>query len=275
MKKIFLSLLTLSLFGLSQTAFAQGACTPVTDSTIAGLYPKGLPDGMVNVAYDEQIDFVMFADTVVSSPLGPLTLYACSFELIQVDSLPAGVTFVGGGPTYVAGSNPPKWVVSRAPGAVNKGCVRISGIPAAAISDDSIRLKVKLEASTTNPGSGTCMPSSFPGLLPATVNYAMHWHIVPFNAINAGLTAKQLGLKVVPNPAEGVSSINMILDGKKEVSVAIYDLMGRQVMNVFEGVSEGTQSYTVDTQNLNNGIYVVKVTLDGKSSVADKFVVRN
>lgn len=268
--------MTLSLFGLSQTAFAQGACTPVTDSTIAGLYPKGLPDGMVNVAYDQQIDFVMFADTMVSVPgLGNLTLYACSFELMQVDALPPGVTFVGGGPTYVAGSNPPKWVVSRAPGAVNKGCVKIVGTPGAVIVDDSIRLKVKLEASTSNPGAGACAPSTFPGVLPATVNYAMHWKIYPFNSINGGLTAKQLGLKVVPNPAEGVSSINMMFDGKKEVSVAIYDLMGRQVMNVFEGVSEGTQSYTVDTQNLNNGIYVVKVTLDGKSSVADKFVVRN
>lgn len=279
MKKIFLALLTFALFGIAENATAQCTTSPTTPDTV-GLYPKSLPDGMVGVPYDEQIDFVMFQDTTVTLFGSQTTLWACTFELVDITTKPTNATYTAvtltpGGPTYAAGSNPPKWVVNHAPGSINKGCVRLTGTPTAPIVDDSIRVKVRISPTNSDPASsgGSCTPVA---LLTQTLTYALHWHIAPFNAIGDVMTAKQINLKVVPNPAQGKSAISMNLKAKSEVAVAIYDMMGREVVNVYNGVAtEGAQSYTVDTDNLNNGIYIVKVTLDGKTSIADKFVVKN
>lgn len=279
MKKIFLALLTFAFFGIAENAMGQ--CSPLaTTPDTVGLYPKSLPDGMVGVPYDEQIDFVMFQDTTIVLFGSATTLWACTFELMDITTKPTNTTYTSvtvtpGGPTYASGSNPPKWVVNHAPGSINKGCVRLTGTPTAPIVDDSIRIKVRISPTNADPASsgGNCSPVA---LLTQTVTYALHWHIAPFNAIGDAMSAKQINLKVVPNPAQGKSAISMNLKSKSEVAIAVYDMMGREVANVYNGVAtEGAQSYTVDTDNLNNGIYIVKVTLDGKTSIADKFVVQN
>lgn len=271
MKKIYVALFALLGLGLlSQAVQAQGACTPITTQTAVGLYPQVLDTGTVNSPYSMQIDFVMFKDTLFQGT----TLYVCSFELTNILKLPPGVTVQAGGPTYQAGSNPPKWNVSHAAGAVNKGCVLISGTPTDTVADDFILVTVNITPSLFNPNGGNCQP-----LTTAAIPYTdtLMWRVNPetIGSINTP-TAEQIGLKVVPNPANGISAISMNLDKKQDIDVAIFDMMGREVASVYSGVAtEGTQKYTVDTQSLPNGVYTLKVNLDGKSTVLNKFIVKN
>lgn len=67
------------------------------------------------------------------------------------------------------------------------------------------------------------------------------------------------GLKMYPNPVKGGNlHIETALNG--DVNVAIFDLVGKQVVNA------KTVNNTVNVANLTAGIYVVKITEEGKTS---------
>jgi hypothetical protein len=67
------------------------------------------------------------------------------------------------------------------------------------------------------------------------------------------------GLKVYPNPvADGTLYISTELNAERNVQV--YDLLGKQVMNV----TTSTEAISIST--LNTGLYIVKITEDGKSA---------
>lgn len=67
------------------------------------------------------------------------------------------------------------------------------------------------------------------------------------------------GLKIYPNPVKGGNlHIETALNG--DVNVAIFDLVGKQVINT------KTVNNTVNVANLTAGIYVVKITEEGKTS---------
>lgn len=66
------------------------------------------------------------------------------------------------------------------------------------------------------------------------------------------------GLEMFPNPTENV--LNITSANNAEKSVAIYDMLGKQVINTT--VSNGT----VDVSNLSAGIYVVTITEEGKTA---------
>lgn len=74
------------------------------------------------------------------------------------------------------------------------------------------------------------------------------------------------GLSVYPNPATGstlyVTSYNSI-----EKTVAVFDVLGKQVINTT------TVNGTVNITNLNAGVYIVKVTEEGKTATR-KLVVK-
>lgn len=276
MKKTFILLgFILGLSGMFNGVYAQGACTPTTDSTAVGLYPNPLPDGMVNVPYDEVVDFVMFKDTLYDSdgggPLPPFQAYVCSFELLDVPNIPGGMTFACGGPT-LDGTNLQKWNVNHTPGYVNKGCVRITGTPdtTLAATNDTLYISVNVAISLTNPSGGTCSPITS---IPA--QQGVVWHIVPFNSIEAP-TAKDISLTIAPNPAQGNTRISFKIPQQKEANIQIVDLMGRTVSNVYNGiVPSGTTSFPVNTQSMSDGIYLAKITFANGISVNEKFIVKN
>lgn len=277
MKKSFILLVfVLGLFSLTNNVFAQGACSPTTTADSVGLYPNPLPDGMVNVPYDEVIDFVMFKDTMYDSdgagPLPPFQAYVCSFELLDVPNIPAGMNFACGGPT-LDGTNNKKWNVDHTPGYVNKGCVRLSGTPGndLAASNDTLFIQVNVAISLTNPaGGGTCTP-----ITSVPVQQGVIWHIDAFNSLQAP-TAKDIHLTVAPNPAQEDTRVSFKFTEKKEVNIQIFDLMGRKVNDIYNGiVPSGTTSFPINTTEMGNGIYLVKLSFANGVTVAEKFIVRN
>ncbi|WP_157485895.1 T9SS type A sorting domain-containing protein [Flavobacterium soli] len=73
------------------------------------------------------------------------------------------------------------------------------------------------------------------------------------------------GLKVYPNPVvDGKLYINTDANSSKEV--VIYDVLGKQVL-------KATTNNTVNVSNLNGGVYIVKITEEGKTATR-KLVIK-
>lgn len=73
------------------------------------------------------------------------------------------------------------------------------------------------------------------------------------------------GLKVYPNPVvDGTLYINTTANATK--AVAIYDVLGKQVIKT-------TTDNTVNVSNLKGGVYIVKITEEGKTATR-KLVIR-
>lgn len=74
------------------------------------------------------------------------------------------------------------------------------------------------------------------------------------------------GLSIYPNPvSNGTLFINT--DANDERNVAIFDVLGKQVINVT------TSSSAINVSNLNGGVYIVKVTENGKTATR-KLVIK-
>ena len=74
------------------------------------------------------------------------------------------------------------------------------------------------------------------------------------------------GLNIYPNPVSG-SILNIETAANAAKAVSIFDVLGKQVLNV------ATDNTTVNVGNLNAGVYIVKITEDGKTATR-KLVVR-
>lgn len=84
---------------------------------------------------------------------------------------------------------------------------------------------------------------------------------------NLGVNQNSIaGLNVYPNPVTN-GTLNIISDANAERNVVVYDVLGKQVLKVT------TSNSTINVANLNAGIYIVKVTEEGKTATR-KLVIR-
>ena len=74
-------------------------------------------------------------------------------------------------------------------------------------------------------------------------------------------------LNVYPNPAEEGSVVSFMLNDKQKVSVGLYDVLGREVMSLYKGdMLAGEHTLQLNAENnLNAGIYFVKLQMNGRS----------
>ena len=73
------------------------------------------------------------------------------------------------------------------------------------------------------------------------------------------------GLKVYPNPVTN-GKLFITTDSNVEKTVAIYDVLGKQVVNT-------TATESVNVSNLKGGVYIVKITEEGKTATR-KLVIK-
>lgn len=73
------------------------------------------------------------------------------------------------------------------------------------------------------------------------------------------------GLKVYPNPVTG-GKLFISTDANNEKAVVIFDVLGKQVLNT-------TATESVNVSNLKGGVYIVKITEDGKTATR-KLVIK-
>ena len=80
-------------------------------------------------------------------------------------------------------------------------------------------------------------------------------------------------LKVYPNPVSDKVTVSMTLSAANTVSVEVYDLLGKKVMNRDMGVQPaGAVDVSFDVNKLQTGVYLIKSNVGGQVNVNKVFV---
>lgn len=86
--------------------------------------------------------------------------------------------------------------------------------------------------------------------------------------------AEALSLSIFPNPTQGLTNITFTTLKASDVSVKVFDILGKLVLPSYNGkVGEGNQSINIDMGQLSQGMYTVRLEIDGKTIV--KKITRN
>ncbi|HAW53314.1 MAG TPA: hypothetical protein DCX54_13460 [Flavobacteriales bacterium] len=71
-----------------------------------------------------------------------------------------------------------------------------------------------------------------------------------------------------PNPANTTVTIPLVIDGNWNVDLSLYDMTGKKVKEIYNGAVSGNRDFTFAVDDLQNGMYIYKVsTSDGYESV--------
>jgi len=77
-----------------------------------------------------------------------------------------------------------------------------------------------------------------------------------------------------PNPFNPKTRIVISLPNSGQVNVSVFNLLGQKVLDDFEKYfSAGTSSIDLELSGLSNGIYLARITLDGKYTVSRKLML--
>lgn len=72
--------------------------------------------------------------------------------------------------------------------------------------------------------------------------------------------SQELTVQNYPNPFNPTTNISFTLPKKSNVTLVIYDMLGREVATLVNGIlSAGEQTVTFDASNLSNGMYLYKL----------------
>lgn len=82
-------------------------------------------------------------------------------------------------------------------------------------------------------------------------------------------------ISIFPNPTHGDASLNLDLSKAGNIAVKVYDIQGKEVMNVFDGwLNAGESQLTIESSSkLTSGVYVVNVKA-GESVIQKKLVIQ-
>ena len=93
----------------------------------------------------------------------------------------------------------------------------------------------------------------------ATANLA-HGITVDVNEI---LSADNISIH--PNPVTATANIEFTIANNSDVNIAVFDILGKQITNLYNGeMSMGSQNITWDVNELNNGVYFVKIQMNNQ-----------
>ncbi|MFN8300426.1 MAG: DUF4397 domain-containing protein [Chitinophagales bacterium] len=87
--------------------------------------------------------------------------------------------------------------------------------------------------------------------------------------------ANEIGMRIYPNPSNGKLFLNFELKGTEKMGIDIIDLNGKVVQNIVnETLAAGKQTIAADLNSLSNGLYFVRVTNAGETSLTKFNLVR-
>ncbi|MDB5274620.1 MAG: Por secretion system C-terminal sorting protein, partial [Chitinophagaceae bacterium] len=98
--------------------------------------------------------------------------------------------------------------------------------------------------------SGSC-GTSFPTTLTVIVS--------PATGIEDGLDLAAYGLKVYPNPASSTITVDVnVKNAGSKLNLAVYDVLGTEVMILLDNESVVSDTYTFSLDNLAYGVYLIR-----------------
>ena len=81
-------------------------------------------------------------------------------------------------------------------------------------------------------------------------------------------------LGTYPNPAQSRATVRYALPERQEVSLTLYDVLGRQVRTLVRGEQAGRHKRRVDVGNLASGVYFLRLRTEGQTRTQKLTVVR-
>lgn len=253
-------LLLISVVAFSHISYGQlGQCTPnptFADSS-GGVYPLPFdslsnPKGGINlsacIGHPYQFIFqVVIPDTINYPGFGliPLTSFAIP-TTGAITNLPNGLTYV---------CNPPNCSFN----ANTLGCMAIYGTVAGSVSPGEYDLIIS--------GTLTALGFPFAFTFPNAQLYPGHYYlkVEPINSTTcykvstSDARTNNFFADVNPNPVNQYS--NLLIFSKKNLNlkVSIQNINGAEIENFNAKVTEGKNSYQLDTTNWANGVYLYKI----------------
>ncbi len=266
--KLFKRLTFLVVLCLLTAASALAQCTPDPNGpTTPGIYPgDSLPNGMIGVAYSQEIQLVLPRDTTVDVFGTPFSASFCQFEVLFVNLAP-GLTANCDVPSC-------KWTIDHTPGVVSRGCITISGTATDSVMNDTLIASVKITPGLIDSARNNyCNTDSLKqqagalwtiiqGLLtqPAEIRLELE----PFNVSIEEELRAEMQLSIAPNPTSDEAFIRFNLPQTRELSIDLYDMMGRKVQEIQANKSlQGPQELRLNTAQLTQGLYFIRLNVRG------------
>ena len=78
----------------------------------------------------------------------------------------------------------------------------------------------------------------------------------------------------VANPLRGMATVRFSAGPSSEVSVALYDMLGRRVATLVDGPVSGAQTVSLNATSLSAGVYVLRMQTEDTALTETVTVVR-
>jgi len=89
-------------------------------------------------------------------------------------------------------------------------------------------------------------------------------------------TASEASLRALPNPMTSAGTVELTVGTSQDVRVAVYDMLGREVMVIFDGTVAASQRalISVAAGRLDAGVYVIRATGEDFTAIQRVTIVR-
>lgn len=227
---------------------ANGQCTPdpdcKDDDDIPGQFcPLDLPDGAVNIEYDETIT-VIPPETYLVPGFG----IEVSILYIQIDSvlnLPSGIEYFPSEDTLFPGTS---------------YCIQLLGTPTE-IGKDTLELYISATADIGDP----------PVKAQVKDDTSLVINILEALGIDPKESSEFQVYQNVPNPFSELTRLDYFMPFRGEIELNVYNLQGVQVHHESDLVSPGEHSFGFDGRGLPPGTYIYRVK-NHHSSISGKLI---
>ena len=79
-----------------------------------------------------------------------------------------------------------------------------------------------------------------------------------------------------PNPFNPTTTISYSIPQRSDVTLKVYDMLGREVMNLVSGMkNKGTYEVSFDASNLSSGLYIYSISAGSYSASRKMMLLKN
>ncbi|MEM1054643.1 MAG: T9SS type A sorting domain-containing protein [Bacteroidota bacterium] len=78
----------------------------------------------------------------------------------------------------------------------------------------------------------------------------------------------------MPNPTARDADLTVSVDEPQTIDIAVFDMLGRRVLDLYSGTATGDLALTVDTRTLRSGAYLIRAMGEATASVRPFTVAR-
>ncbi len=81
-------------------------------------------------------------------------------------------------------------------------------------------------------------------------------------------------LDIYPNPASDIATLSYVVSTPAKVEIELYDMLGKQIQSAVAMQAAGAHQHTIDVSSLQEGLYIVNLTIDGERTTKKINVIK-